>query len=302
MHMSHGASGKEWDPADQFKTKKTIRKTALGLAKLVIGTPPVEHMVHRLTIASITQFDITEDIDLKMDLLSVVAPREKYGIKRVRYFEGTVTWYWGRRGGFVKDIYGKRVLDDDGKEVYERPTAKQIRVYDKRAQMLDERRIDIGKESTRVEITLSGNRTIRQNLGFGTLQEYLDLDSDEIDLRLRALFDELTVTTNGQRIDPFTPEQKLEAEGNLKLSKKLRRNERRRERRMRETLGATEKNEPEASLLFLRTEIRTEYQRDGSLFAVGLLHSPGSLWFCPGAGGPPGVISADRQLLGIART
>lgn len=285
MQMSHGAGRKQWKPANRRTAKAVVRETAKELTKYVVGGVAVAFIEHRLKNAFVTQIDTTEDVGASMNLLSVVAPKEKYGVMRVKRFHGThgtgVTHYWGRRAGYMKDPGGEFVLDENEKKVYQRASAKQIRVYDKRKQMLDEKGIDIGEECTRIEITLTGTRTIRQNLGFSTLQEYFDCTDEE--LRIRALFDELTVTANGQIIDPLTPSQRREAEGKPRLAKKLRRNERRREKM--QSLGNTGKNECQDTHCFYEGGPGAwEFRRGDWVFV------PEDPCPCPGAGGTPGRV------------
>ena len=290
MQCSHGPAGREWKPASRRTTRAVIQKTARELSKYVVGGTSVAYIEHRLRTGNLTRMDGTTDIeDATMHRITVVAPKEKYGPMRDVQYRNGPTQYWGKRGGYMKDPGGEYIIDENGKQIYERPSAKQVRVYDKRRQMLDTYGIDIGKEVTRIEIQLNGNRAIRQNLGFGTLDEYLNSTDEE--LRLRVLFDELTVAVDGQCVDPLTPEQRRQANGNPSLAKKLRRNERRKireeekQRRKKETLGITDETGcQDTHCLYEDDPGAWEFRRGIWSFI------PEGSGPCPGAGGTPGRV------------
>lgn len=242
MQTSHGASGQEWEPASQETAEAVLQAVSQELAQYVVGGMSPKYVYDRLLTANITRLDNTQDIDnATLARANIVAPKSRYGEMRDKRYRNGRTHYWGRRGGYMKDVDGEYVLDEQGKRVYQRPPAKQIRAYDKRRQMLDSRGIDIGKDVLRIEIQLNGNRAIRQNLGFGTLGEYLACTDAE--LRIGTLFDELNVAVDGEKVDPLNPRQRENAEKNPRLAKRLKKNRKRRERREKEMLANTEKNQ-----------------------------------------------------------
>lgn len=233
MHMSHGPDGRSWTAATGPRINATVAAAAQELAPHIVGGVTPAYLRSRIESAKMSRLDVCHDVRAPMADVSVVAPKEKYGEMRIRQFATSDTHYWGRRGGYVKDADGDYVRDASGEKVYERPSAKEMRVYDKSQQMFDtyHKTISDSERITRIEIQMNSNKTILQNTGYSTLRDVIY--SGTAPLRIRAVLDEVCVSVRGERISPLTAAQMRDiAEKPVlaKLARKIERNARRKEK------------------------------------------------------------------------
>ena len=254
MHSSHGAKGDRWRTAPLGVVKSLAKAVARELAEHVVGGCTPTWLMLQIISGSITRTDPDWDVKAKWADVSVTAPETQYGKMRDWYCPrtGATTHYWGTRARKYRN-------KETGEEVRIEPSAREMRVYDKRAQMLDSRKIDIGEEWTRIEIQLNGNRAVRQALGFGTLGEMFQLTEQEFQTRIKLLFAGLSVKVEGEGLSPLTSCQRKKIEKRPELARRLHRAERQakkyvgykgRSGKAEKSLAVTEKSECLVSLCF----------------------------------------------------
>jgi hypothetical protein len=223
IHCSHGPDGCRWAAAGGPQIRATIAAAARELAPHIIGNITPAYLRNRIETARLSRLDVSWDLRAPMADVAVVAPKEKFCDARTVQYATSATRYWGKRAA--------RTTGADGQRAYERPSAKEMRVYDKTQEMLDEHHKVISERITRIEIQLNSNRTIAQNVGYGTLREVIH--SGTAQLRVRAVLDEVCVSVRGERASPLTAAQMraiAEKPVFAKLARKIKGNARRKEK------------------------------------------------------------------------